>query len=76
MPMDFEISEGQLQDIKMAPKLVGRNSMKALIADKAYASRNFRLMLAKRGIEACIPRNLTKKKIQRPMIWSYIKSAM
>lgn len=64
-PMDFELSGGEVSDIKIAPELVARNQMKKLLADKAYHSQAFREELARRRIESCIPpKSNTKTEIK------------
>ncbi len=53
-PIDFIITGGQVHDIKIAPKLVSRNKMKYLVADKAYGSKSFRAQLHGQRIKDCI----------------------
>lgn len=55
MPIDFLITGGEVHDVKMAPKLILKNRMTGLIADKAYGSKKLRELLAQRKIKACIP---------------------
>lgn len=72
-PIDFIITGGQRHDVKVAPKLIGRNKMKRLIADKAYGSKSFRKQLGERKIETCIPPK-SNEKIPRNMTKSYTKN--
>ena len=61
-PMDFCLTPGNVSDIKTAPILTDRNTMRELIADKAYSSQAYRQRLADRRVEACIPPKSNEKK--------------
>ena len=55
LPIDFLITGGEVHDVKPAPKLIARNKMMGLIADKAYGSMGVRHLLSKLKRKACIP---------------------
>ena len=55
MPFDFMITGGEVHDVKVALKLLGKHPIKGLIADKAYGSKEVRDELERRNIEVCIP---------------------
>lgn len=59
--MDFMVTDGEVADINIAPELVARNKMKALLADKAYHSPRLRKHLTERRIKVCIPPKSNKK---------------
>ena len=60
-PMDFLLTGGNVSDIKMAPVLTSRNTMKTLIADKAYGSHAYRELLHREHIKECIPPKCNEK---------------
>lgn len=62
LPVDFEVTEGQVHDVTLAPGLIERNEADAFLADKAYDSNQFRARIAAKGASAVIPnkRNRTQ----------------
>lgn len=62
-PLDFMITPGQTNDIRVAPVIVTRNyfRIKHLIADKAYDSDAFRQLLHCYNINECIPAKSNRK---------------
>jgi transposase len=65
LPLTFEITEGQRNDIVPARQLVGRASSRCLLADKAYDSQGFRDALTEQGCVAVIPPNRSRSQ-RRP----------
>lgn len=61
LPLDFEITGGEVHDIKMAISLLDENVMEGLIADKAYGSVKLRKYLESRKLKICIPPKLNSK---------------
>lgn len=57
IPLDFSLTEGQVNDAKEGENLVRKNSwrMKSLLADKAYDTNAIRSDLKKAHVSACIP---------------------
>ena len=55
LPLTFELTEGQRHDSRSAPALVARVSSRCLLADKAYDSGDFRVLLEKQGCVSVIP---------------------
>lgn len=60
LPLTFEITEGQRHDSKPASALVARVGSHCLLADKAYDSDAFRVVLKQRDCEAVIPSNASR----------------
>lgn len=54
-PRDVIITGGEVHDSKVAEEIIARNTMKTLLADKAYHSKDIRNALKSKGIKACIP---------------------
>lgn len=55
LPLAFEITEGQRHDILPAPGLVNRTRPRRLLADKAYSTHDFRVLLDRLGCQPVIP---------------------
>lgn len=55
LPVTFTLTEGQHNDITMAPGLVEQVKPKCLLADKGYDSNKLRAQLQDLGAEAVIP---------------------
>lgn len=65
LPLTFEITEGQRNDIVPAKELVSRVLSRCLLADKAYDARDFRASLDERGCDQVIPSNRSRSE-RRP----------
>lgn len=55
LPVDFEVTEGQVHDVTQAAPLIERNNADAYIGDKAYDSNDIRERITKKGATAVIP---------------------
>lgn len=55
LPVTFTLTEGQRNDITMAPALVEQVRPRRLLADKGYDSNKLRAQLQQLGAEAVIP---------------------
>ena len=53
--MAFRITEGNRNDISLAPELVRETRPRRLLGDKAYSSHAFRALLAEMNCEPVIP---------------------
>jgi putative transposase len=60
LPLTFEITEGQRNDIVPAKGLIGRVLSRCLLADKAYDARDFRASLDAQGCAQVIPSNRSR----------------
>jgi len=61
-PIAFEITPGQLGDLRAAIALLGPLPAASIcLADCAYDSHGFRSFLANRGTHAVVPNNRTRK---------------
>ncbi len=60
LPLIFELSEGQRHDSRPACELVQRAQTSCCLADKAYDSDAFRLVLDNQGCVAVIPSNASR----------------
>ena len=61
-PIAFEITPGQLGDLRAATALLGPlPAAQVCLAECAYDSRGFRQFLAARGTRAVVPNNPTRK---------------
>lgn len=70
MPVYFELSGGQVHDIKHAPTLVANSpACLIVIADKGYDSDEFRDYIESLGYDSKIPRKLNKKRGNAHMDW-------
>ena len=57
MPVEFEITGGEVNDCSAAPELIARlPDAKAIVADKGYDSECIREQITKKGARAVIPR--------------------
>jgi putative transposase len=65
LPLTFEITEGQRNDIVPAKGLVSRALSRCLLADKAYDARDFRAALDAQGCAQVIPSNRSRSE-RRP----------
>ena len=74
LPVHFEVSEGQVNDIVHAKSLV-ENSPKAkhVVADKGYDSDKFREEIEKTGANSTIPRRKNQKKGNEEVDWCLYK---
>lgn len=55
-PVDFEITEGQVHDVKIAAQLLEKCEAETLINDKGYDSEELREQARAKGMIPCIPR--------------------
>ncbi len=63
-PLTFTLSAGQQHDLPIAPVLIERlPAARLCIADAAYDSDAFRLLLVERGSLPVIPNNPTRKRL-------------
>jgi transposase len=60
LPLTFEITEGQRNDIVPAKELASRVLSRCLLADKAYDARDFRASLEASGCTPVIPWNRSR----------------
>ena len=60
LPLTFEVTEGQRNDIVPAKELASRARSRCLIADRAYDARDFRASLEASGCTPVIPRNRSR----------------
>ena len=57
LPVEFEITGGEINDCSAAPELIARlPGAKAIVADKGYDSECIREQITKKGARAVIPR--------------------
>ena len=57
MPVEFEITGGEVNDCSAAPDLIARlPDAKVIVADKGYDSEYIREQITKKGARAVIPR--------------------
>lgn len=74
LPIDFEITGGQVNDIKVAPELVDRLPLgEVVIADKGYDSEALRNRIAEKGSTSVIPRRSHSKVGNDDMDWCLYK---
>ena len=74
LPIDFEITGGEVHDCKTAPELVARIPLAtAIIADKGYDSEKLRAQITAKGAKAVIPRRSNSKKGNEEMDWCLYK---
>jgi transposase len=74
LPIDFEITGGQVNDITAAPELVGRlPAGEALVADKGYDSEALRDQIRRKGSIPVIPRRSHSKIGNDDMDWCLYK---
>jgi hypothetical protein len=71
LPVEFEITCGEVNDCSAAPDLIARlPDTKAIIADKGYDSEWIREQITKKGARAVIPRKRNSLKGNADMDWS------
>ena len=74
LPIDFEITGGQVNDIKVAPELIDRLPLgQALIADKGYDSEVLRNQIKAKGSTPVIPRRSHSTIGNKEMDWCLYK---
>lgn len=74
MPIDFEITGGQVQDYKVAPELLGRlPHSEYKIADKGYNSEALRQQIREQGSIPIIPRKNNSTIGNNDMDWDLYK---
>jgi hypothetical protein len=70
LPVEFEITGGEVNDCSAAPDLIARlPDTKAMVADKAYDSEWIREQITKKGARAVIPRKRNSLKRHTAMDW-------
>ncbi len=70
LPVEFEITGGEVNDCSAAPDLIARlPDAKAIIADKGYDSECIREQITKKGAQAVIPRKRNSLKGNADMDW-------
>jgi transposase len=71
LPIDFEITGGEVNDCVVAPELVARiPAATAVVADKGYDSETLREQITGKGSAAVIPRRRNSTKGNEGMDWS------
>ena len=74
LPVDFEITGGQVNDIKVAPEVIDRLAVgEAIIADKGYDSEALRDQIREKGSLPVIPRRTRSKVGNDDMDWCLYK---
>jgi len=61
LPIDFEITEGQVHDVTQATTLIERNDARAVLADKGYDSTEVRNQIQAKGSVPVIPSRKCRK---------------
>ncbi|MCO6426985.1 IS5 family transposase, partial [Nitrosomonas communis] len=70
LPVEFEITGGEVNDCSAAPDLIARlPDAKAIVADKGYDSEWIREQITKKGARAVIPRKRNSLKGNADMDW-------
>lgn len=70
LPIEFEITGGEINDCSAAPGLITRlPDTKAIVADKGYDSECIREQITKKGARAVIPRKCNSLKGNTDMDW-------
>ena len=70
LPVEFEITGGEINDCSAAPGLITRlPDTKAIVADKGYDSECIREQITKKGARAVIPRKRNSLKGNADMDW-------
>ncbi|SFI83456.1 IS5 family transposase [Nitrosomonas sp. Nm34] len=70
LPVEFEITGGEVNDCSAAPDLIARlPEAKAIVADKGYDSEWLREQITKKGARAVIPRKRNSLKSNADMDW-------
>jgi hypothetical protein len=74
LPVEFEITGGEVNDCSAAPDLIARlPDAKAMIADKGYDSEWLRAQITKKGAQAVIPSKRNSLKGNADMDWGLYK---
>ena len=74
MPIEFEITGGQVHDCKLAPDFIAKlPTAEWLIADKGYDSEALRTQIKGQGMKPEIPRKSNSKKGNDDMDWGLYK---
>jgi transposase len=74
LPVEFEITGGEVNDCSAAPDLIARlPDAKAIVADKGYDSEWLREQITKKGAQAVIPRKRNSLKGNADMDWGLYK---
>ena len=60
LPLKFELTAGQAQEITMADQLFDNEFCKYMLADRGYDSNNFRNNLVANGVQAVIPTKINR----------------
>lgn len=70
LPIEFEITEGQVHDCKIAPEVVSRlTSFDYLVADKGYDSEVLRDQIRESGAIPVIPRKSNSRSGNDDLDW-------
>jgi len=71
LPVEFEITGGEINDCSAAPNLIARPpDAKAIVADKGYDSECIREQITKQGAQVVIPRKRNSVEGNEDMDWS------
>ena len=74
LPIDFELTGGQVNDIKAAPELIDRVELgENMIADKGYDCEALRSQIKEKGSTPVIPRRSNSKIGNEEMDWCLYK---
>lgn len=74
LPIDFEITGGEVNDCVVAPELIARiPASTAVVADKGYDSETLREQITTKGSTAVIPRRRNSTKGNEGMDWCLYK---
>jgi len=74
LPIEFEITGGEVNDCSAAPDLIARlPDAKAIVADKGYDSKCIREQITKKEAQAVIPRRCKSLKGNADMDWGLYK---
>ena len=73
LPVEFEISGGEVNDCSAAPDLIARlPDAEAIVADKGYNSDCIREQITKKGARPVIPRKRNSLKGNADMACGYL----
>ncbi len=61
-PIDFELTQGQVHDVRLADVLIKRSDAEYLVADMGYDSGRVRTKIKKKGSILVIPAKINSKK--------------
>ncbi len=74
MPVEFEITGGEVNDCSAAPDLIARlPDAKTIVADQGYDSEWLREQIAKKGAQGVIPRKRNSLKGNADRDWGLYK---